>query len=273
MKIYGIVKQYKGYMETFGVVDGNKMFFERIKHKLGHSTKKQIFAVKIKNQNNRKIYLRANTTDTLLAYSLLKKGGEYDFLLDSPYRELSKSAKTVVDAGANVGLFSVMCQSICKQAYFVCVEPEANNYDILNRNMLGSNTCCMKNGLWNKKANLLVIARDTGEWGFVVQEVDNKTEKTVDALGVIDIMKAEKLKHIDILKIDIEGSEYEVFDDSSEAWIDKVDCIIVELHDRIKSGCSQQVEMRMKQHGFVGKIYGENHVFVKTTEKEAVYEC
>jgi len=48
--------------------------------------------------------------------------------------------------------------------------------------------------------------------------------KTVDGL-----LREFGLEHIDILKIDIEGAELEVFSYTS-AWIDKVEAIIIELH-------------------------------------------
>ena len=56
---------------------------------------------------------------------------------------------------------------------------------------------------------------------------------TVDTL-----MKEHGIDHIDILKIDIEGAEKEVFRDPS-AWIGKVDALIVELHERMKLGCNR----------------------------------
>jgi hypothetical protein len=48
------------------------------------------------------------------------------------------------------------------------------------------------------------------------------------------------LTEIDILKIDIEGSEKEVFR-TCVSWIAKVKAIIIELHERIKSGCNRAV--------------------------------
>ena len=44
------------------------------------------------------------------------------------------------------------------------------------------------------------------------------------------------IDEIDLLKLDIESGEREVFR-LSRSWIDKVDVIIVELHDRIQTGC------------------------------------
>ena len=54
-----------------------------------------------------------------------------------------------------------------------------------------------------------------------------------------------------------------MFDESAEEWIDLVDCLIIELHDRIKPGCSKQVMERMASHDFTYCIYGENYVFLK----------
>ena len=61
---------------------------------------------------------------------------------------------------------------------------------------------------------------------------------TVTAMSIDKIMKDYSLTKIDILKIDIEGAEREVFSDTS-SWIEKVDSIIVELHERMKSGCNR----------------------------------
>ena len=61
---------------------------------------------------------------------------------------------------------------------------------------------------------------------------------TVQGITIDKILKTNSLEKIDILKIDIEGAEREVFMDSS-SWIKKIDVLIIELHDRLKSGCSR----------------------------------
>jgi hypothetical protein len=44
---------------------------------------------------------------------------------------------------------------------------------------------------------------------------------------------------IDLLKVDIEGAEKEVFEDCD--WMQHVGCLVIELHDRSKPGCSAAV--------------------------------
>jgi hypothetical protein len=51
-------------------------------------------------------------------------------------------------------------------------------------------------------------------------------------------MKDYAIDYIDILKVDIEGAEKEIFS-GSPSWINHVGVLIVELHDRLKAGCSR----------------------------------
>lgn len=119
-----------------------------------------------------------------------------------------------------------------------------------------------KAGLWNKETFLEIIDQSSSSVGFQVQECyereKNDLVKTVTMSG---ILKETGKNYIDILKIDIEGSEYEVFDKTCLEWIDKVKVLIIELHDRIKPGCSDRVFEVMKEHGFTYEKKGENFVF------------
>jgi hypothetical protein len=48
------------------------------------------------------------------------------------------------------------------------------------------------------------------------------------------------------LKIDIEGAEKEVFQHGMNQWIDQVDTIAVELHDRFQPGCHKALVDSLK---------------------------
>jgi len=66
----------------------------------------------------------------------------------------------------------------------------------------------------------------------------SKSVHSVKALTVNDLLDNYGLERIDILKIDIEGAEKEVFSNSS-SWLGKVDAIIIELHEHTKAGASR----------------------------------
>lgn len=59
---------------------------------------------------------------------------------------------------------------------------------------------------------------------------------TIDSL-----MSDYDLARIDILKLDIEGGEKEVLE-CCDSWIESVDLIVAELHDRIVPGCESTFE-------------------------------
>lgn len=115
-------------------------------------------------------------------------------------------------------------------------------------------------GLWNKTCKLGIKDRETGDVGFVVYEDESGT---IDAVSMMDVIKQMNIDHIDLLKMDIEGSEFEVFDESAEQWIDKVDVLIIETHNKFRPGCEERVFAMMTRHGFAHRRDGENDIFEK----------
>ena len=60
----------------------------------------------------------------------------------------------------------------------------------------------------------------------------------VPAITMDEVLREYQLDRIDLLKVDIEGSEKELFA-AADSWIGRVDAICLELHDRFKPGCSR----------------------------------
>ena len=71
------------------------------------------------------IFLRVRTTDVSL-YSSILRGREYGF--DLPF-----SPRTIVDAGANVGMASIFFAQKYPQAKIIAVEAEASNFAMQKR--------------------------------------------------------------------------------------------------------------------------------------------
>ncbi len=100
--------------------------------------------------------------------------------------------------------------------------------------------------LWGSSGSLVVTDPGSGAWGFQTSQPDGELDEAqkllkkeqVDALTLEDVIREYSIDRIDLLKLDIEGSEVEVFA-SSSGWIDRVDAICVELHDRFRPGCSR----------------------------------
>jgi FkbM family methyltransferase len=107
-----------------------------------------------------------------------------------------------------------------------------------------NNIVTIHGALWNENDDLDLIDPGFGEWGFMTQGFNSKAEnlfkscQRVRGLTLDRIMEEHGIEFIDLLKIDIEGAEREVFFDPSH-WIGKVGAMIVELHERLKPGCNR----------------------------------
>ncbi len=200
------------------------------------------------------IHIRKNTSDTSV-FDQVMLAREYDIPL--PF-----TPRTIVDCGANIGLTTVYWKNRFPDAQIVCIEPETSNYELLVKNTVAyKDVTAVKAGLWPRSAYLTIENPDGANYGFRVMESEQETPDSIRAVTVGWIMEDFGFEGIDILKIDIEGSEKEVFSENHEAWLPKVKVLIVELHDRAKPGCAQAVLGALSKYRFNMEICGENLVF------------
>lgn len=180
--------------------------------------------------------------------------------------DIKKTPKIILDAGANVGLASIYFANKYPHAKIIALEPEADNYEVLKKNIAAyPNITGLYGALWFENTRLNLVDPDLGSWGFMTQEKTSSSEnfgdfvQDVQAYTVDKIIQDFGIDQIDILKIDIEGAEREVFNDTS-AWIDKIDVIIAELHDRLKPGCESSFYTGTKD--FNNKWFHGENVFL-----------
>lgn len=73
----------------------------------------------------------------------------------------------------------------------------------------------------------------TGNWSLRVKETTPGKENSIDAIGITQILDAYKPRSIDILKIDIEGAEKELFSKNCDSWLAITKWMAIELHENI----------------------------------------
>jgi FkbM family methyltransferase len=205
--------------------------------------------------SGQKVLMRPGTADQYV-YRDIFIGNEYDIELGDP--------KVIVDAGAHIGLGSVVFATRFPQAKIISLEPEPANFKVLQENARlypSIQPVCM--GLWNKKTSLRIEDSDAETWSFRV--IEDPSGSGIPAIDILSLMREYKLDHIDVLKIDIEGSEVEVFN-VCEPWIHLVDTLIVELHDRFRPGCTAALDNAVEGFEYSRSVYGEN-VIIKGLRK------
>lgn len=174
---------------------------------------------------------------------------------------LEIAAKTIIDLGANVGYASVYFANKFKNATIFALEPEQNNYTIAQQNTnLYQNILLYKGAIWNTQETINVKDNGLGEAGFMVESGEGVN--TIKAYTVAEIMEIMKVQTIDILKIDVEGAEKEIFETNFETWVPNTKIIIVETHDRYKKGTSKAIFNTIGKYDFSLELKGENMILI-----------
>ena len=197
---------------------------------LAMSTSAEEYEVKWKGRH---FHIRKHSTDFQVFRSVIVFG-QYNIS-----RINNNNVKTIVDLGSNIGFSVLHFKAKFPDAHIIAVEPEKHNYDHLVKNVSHhKNIDCLQNAIWYSKKNLGIFDSGLGEYGFRVVEGNQKLVGNVDAITMDDIIARYNLKTIDILKIDIEGAEKDLFTYNYESWLPKVRCIVIELHDSFLPGCA-----------------------------------
>lgn len=170
------------------------------------------------------LFVRRNTTDMWTFDQIF---------VDHEYRCIDhlQNVRTVIDAGANVGYSSAYFLTRFPQVKIIALEPDPLNFSALQRNLSpwGDRVTYLNVALWSKPATLSFRSETMepgAEWGRQVEPGAGD----VHAVDIPHVIERFGLTEIDLLKVDIEGSEKHVFS-NDVSWLDKVRNIVIELHD------------------------------------------
>ncbi|MDB5052767.1 MAG: FkbM family methyltransferase [Bacilli bacterium] len=200
---------------------------------------------------------RINTSDPHVLKEIFQQRN-YEFT------NLSFTPKLIIDGGANAGYSSVFFANIYPQAHIIAVEPEQSNFEILQYNTRPyKKVKLIESGIWHKNTYLNVRDIGLGKWGTIVEETSDTEPGAFRAVTISSLLENSDYEEIDILKLDIEGAEKEVFTHGYDEWLDKVKILIIELHDNMKRGCSNAFFKAVSNYKFACFVKGENIVLIK----------
>jgi FkbM family methyltransferase len=207
------------------------------------------------------VALRLGTTDTVV-FSQIFTVREYD----APV--LPSSASTIVDLGANIGLATVFFGLRYPEARLLAVEPERQNFDLLASNVaaLGQRVQKQQVAVWAKDGIINLNASDAtghslGAWGHQASESANSAATRVPCYNLATLLDIARFATVDILKIDIEGAEQEIFSHEPARWLPRVNLIMVETHDRFRPGAERAVRTAVAPRFEELPRSGENLIF------------
>lgn len=174
-----------------------------------------------------------------------------------PYLEIKPyftKINSVIDAGANIGYTAALFANYWPGSRIISLEPDRENFEFTIKNTIHyRNVTVINAALWNKQSKLCIEAGQ--EDGFVVREIKEGSsilpDNLVQGLSLNEVMRDHKLERIDFLKMNIEGSEKEIFSENYTNWLPKVRNMLVELHDGKNPGSSKSVFRATDAYPFV----------------------
>jgi FkbM family methyltransferase len=173
---------------------------------------------------------RLGNSSDLDVFRQIFLGEEYACL-----RDIS-SPTMILDLGANVGYSSAYLLSSFPTAFVFAVEPDPANFEILRKNLAqyGERAKVLRGAVWSHDSRLKVSRKTFGdgrEWATqVVARQDDEDVEGVDGFGVLSLLRLANAESVDLLKIDIERSELELFNCAARSWLPRIKNICIELH-------------------------------------------
>jgi len=157
--------------------------------------------------------------------------------------EMLKDAEVVVDLGANIGAFTVLAGILgAKKIY--SIEPNPENIKYLKSNIYNNNietkVLISENAILDTKG--IYEMRDQDRDTHIIKledlESDYSRELTPSKEGTFEanaitlekFFENNDLKEVDVLKCDIEWSEYPIFTNASKETLDKIKYLTMEFH-------------------------------------------
>ncbi|GCC52045.1 FkbM family methyltransferase [Chryseotalea sanaruensis] len=184
------------------------------------------------NGRSFKVHLRLAGSDVWVYDQVLVHAG-YQYVLEQYEYHFGKLPVTIVDAGANIGLFILYFKAVNPDVQIVAIEPDKGNFLRTQHNIEVNNLISVtlhQAALWPTKETLAVVNdfRDKNEWSF---RVEKNSDGTISSLTPNEIVSGFS-GVVDIFKIDIEGAEAKLFEaDNDLSWLSKVKVIAIEIHD------------------------------------------
>lgn len=187
------------------------------------------------------------------------------------YDRKRKTPKSIIDLGANVGYSAVWFALAYPEARIIAVEPDEENFRIARDNSSSfSNVQLVRAAISDQSGVVNIVDPGSGPWAFRTQQSDQPWSEgevvgTVDCVTFPDLLWNFSLEEVGLLKVDIEGAEVDLFANNPQ-WVERVDEIVIELHDRFRVGATRSFFSATK--AFSGEEFRGENVFVFRENKE-----
>lgn len=215
--------------------------------------------VKIDHLNRELIFNQVHLT----SYQLIAREIFVDRVYTPDARFLIRPGETVVDIGANIGMFTVYAAALHPQVRVLAFEPAADNYAALCENvrvnaLSNVTTCCC--AVADRNASQRVLFRDrAGGCHSLLPVTPTRLlgltkivgEELVSTRTLGSLFEEFEVQSCDFLKVDCEGAEHSLFRACSSDVLRRIRRVALEYHDLEEGQTMRGLVPFLKENGFV----------------------
>jgi FkbM family methyltransferase len=164
--------------------------------------------------------------------------------------------ESVIDIGANVGLFTEL--ALRKGANEVkAVEINNVAIDVFKKTHgEKENVKLITEAISKEKGEIDIFINSENSLISSVDSSPNMIKDTVKSIGLNDLIKEK----VDLVKIDVEGAEYEIFEGASGKTLKNVKFFLIEFHNNFGGILRDDILKKLEDNGFEYTLYQDNCV-------------
>ena len=197
IKLDNYLKNYLPYISKLGIFDGPKL----AKALFPKNSNKDILEVKMKDYKH-PIFLRNNSSD-------ISNFHEIFFNIEFPLPN-NLNPKFIIDAGANFGMYSILFAKLNIKNQVYSIEPfkEYNKIILHNSKLNNLKNIKIINKVLSDKIAKYKLNKNLGNTSASITRKFNKASYIgVKSITIDRLVKTNKIKKIDFIKLDVEGAE------------------------------------------------------------------
>jgi FkbM family methyltransferase len=166
------------------------------------------------------------------SYDLYVLGEVFREEVYAPRLSVGWKPRLIMDLGANIGSFSVWAARRWPTAKILAVEMESENFSLLQENIglnaLDERIAAVQAAVWSSSGSVRIKRDRLNAGGHSASSDADGDEVRAVTLGTL--LQTVGGRAIDLLKMDIEGAEAALFNESNAKIFSKVGYLTVEVH-------------------------------------------
>lgn len=209
--------------------------------------------------NGLKFRIRRRTSDELIVQNIVVN---HDY---TPSGFAIEHADTIIDIGANIGVFSLVAAQAARKGRVFAFEPSGENFEMLERNLRlnGEVSVVPVHAAVGAGKGQIKLFLSEGSLHSILEDrmVSPDSYELVDCIGLKDVFDQYEITRCHFLKLDCEGAEYDILYNLPADYFARIDKIVMEYH-----GDKDRAKRRIQSDGLVAHLQNAGFLIAQYIE-------